>query len=434
LGGYLESDTCQNRLLMRIQAQRGTEDVLPSQVAQWQRLEETYRRVAHVHGYREIRTPVFEDVALFKRTAGETSDIVSKEMYEFKDKGDRDIALKPEGTAPAIRAVLEHNLCPQGTHTRLYYMTACYRYGRPAKGRLRELHQFGAELIGASSAEADAEIIELAFRYFSELGLGNDPISINSIGLDECRGKYSEVILTHMSAYLKGAELDVQARIQKNPLGLLDTKDAAQREALNGLPSILDYLEDSSKARFDKLQLLLTEAGVKYRVAPEVVRGLDYYTETVFEFESLLVPGLSLFGGGRYDNLVKQLGGPPTPCVGFGIGVERLLLALEAAQNVVAPMSPEVFVVRATESAGELSRSVVRSLRSSGISVMLDIDSRSMKSQMRQADGSGAKIAIILGDDEVAGSHLTIKNLENGEQKTVSVESALAEPRLSLML
>jgi histidyl-tRNA synthetase len=419
---------------MRLQAPRGTEDVLPGQVTQWQQLEQTFRSVVHSHGYGEIRTPVFEDVALFKRTAGETSDIVTKEMYEFRDKGDREIALKPEGTAPAIRAVIEHNLCPQGTHARLYYITACYRYGRPAKGRLRELHQFGAELIGASSAEADAEIIELGFRFFDRLGLADEPIGINSIGRAECRAKYSEVILSHVASYLQDAETETQERIRKNPLGLLDTKDAAQREAIQGLPSILDYLEDDSKSRFDLLQSLLTEAGVRYRVAPEIVRGLDYYTETVFEFENSNLPGLSLFGGGRYDHLVKQLGGPQTPCVGFGIGVERVLLALEAANDLFEEVKADVFVVRASGDAGAKCRELIRSLRAQGFTVLTDIDSRSLKSQMRQADGSGAKFALILGEDEVSQGTVTIRNLQTSEQTSAPWASILASPRETLML
>jgi histidyl-tRNA synthetase len=415
---------------MRIQAPRGTEDVLPGEITQWQRLEQQFRDVVHGFGYAEIRTPVFEDVNLFKRTAGETSDVVSKEMYEFKDKGDREIALKPEGTAPVIRSVIEHNLCPQGTHARLYYMTACYRYGRPARGRLRELHQFGAELIGASSAEADAEIIELGYRFFKAIGLGDEPINVNSIGRTECRSKYSEVILIHVASYLKDAESDVQDRIRKNPLGLLDTKDPAQREAIEGLPPILDYLEDASKERFEAVQSLLTEAGVKYRLSPETVRGLDYYTETVFEYENSLLPGLSLFGGGRYDNLVKQLGGPPTPCVGFGIGVERVLLALAEAGNRYVLSQPDLFIVRATPDGGAVCRGLARLYRQNGYRVLTDIDARSLKSQMRQADGSGAKFALIVGSDELTQKAVTVRDLATGEQRSVPLSEIESNPGL----
>ena len=410
---------------MRIQAPRGTEDVLPSQVGTWQWLESIYRELAHHYGYAEIRTPVFEDVALFKRTAGEQSDIVSKEMYEFKDKGGRDVSLKPEGTAPVMRAVVEHNLCPQGAHSRLYYMTPCYRYNRSQKGRLRELHQFGAELLGASSAEADAEIIELAYRFFVAVGLGDEPLLINSIGRSECRTQFSEHILSYVSSFLKDADGEVRARIEKNPLGMLDSKDPDQQAALVGLKSILDFLESDSKARFESVQALLTEAGVPYTISPGTVRGLDYYTETVFEFETKFLPGLSIFGGGRYDNLVKEIGGPATPCVGFGIGVERVILALEAKEISAPSQKPDIFIVRASNDAGTLVRGLARELRAGGKTVLLDLDSRSMKSQMRQADSSNARFCAIIGDEELASQEVTLKNMESGEQQKVGFDHVL---------
>lgn len=410
---------------MRIQAPRGTEDVLPSQVGTWQWLESIYRELAHHYGYAEIRTPVFEDVTLFKRTAGEQSDIVSKEMYEFQDKGGRDVALKPEGTAPVMRAVVEHNLCPQGTHSRLYYLTPCYRYNRSQKGRLRELHQFGAELLGANSPEADAETLELAYRFLEAVGLGNEPIWINSIGRAECRTKLSEHILTHVSGFLKDASIDVRERIEKNPLGMLDSKDPDQQSALEGLRPILEFLEDDSRARFEALQVLLQEAGIPYTVSSGTVRGLDYYTETVFEFVSQHLPGLSIFGGGRYDNLVKEIGGTATPCVGFGIGVERVILAL-AEKGISAPNSkPDVFVVRATPEAGSVVRALARDLRANGKTVLLDLDSRSMKSQMRQADGSNARFCAIIGQDELANQTVSMKNMETGEQTQIAIGQVL---------
>lgn len=410
---------------MRIQAPRGTEDVTPTQATTWQWLESKYRELAHHYGYGEIRTPIFEDVNLFKRTAGEQSDIVSKEMYEFKDKGGRDIALKPEGTAPVMRALLEHNLCPQGTHTRLYYLTPCYRYNRSQKGRLRELHQFGAELVGSSSATADAEIIELAYRYLDSIGLGGEPIWINSIGRSECRSQFSAHILEHVANYLEDADPEVRARIEKNPLGMLDSKDPDQQAALQGLRSILEFLEPDSKARFETVQELLTEAGVPFQVSPGTVRGLDYYTETVFEFESQHLPGLSIFGGGRYDNLVKELGGPSTPCVGFGMGVERLIIAL-AAKEIDTPKSrPDLFLVQASERSGSAVRKVARDVRAAGKTALLDLDARSMKSQMRQADNSQARFCGIVGDEELAKGGVSLKNMETGEQTFVSFDEVI---------
>jgi histidyl-tRNA synthetase len=410
---------------MRIQAPRGTEDVVPATASRWQEIESAYHHIASLYGYREIRTPVFEDVQLFKRTAGETSDIVDKEMYEFQDKGGRDIALKPEGTAPAMRAVLEHNLCPTGTHLRLWYCTACYRYGRPGAGRLRELHQLGAELLGSSSADADAEVIELAIRFFESLGIQGAPVRINSIGRQECRTKFREVILEQAKSFLLDTDEVTRAKIEKNPLGMLDSKDPKQKEALVGLPSILNFLEDDSKARFDQLQLLLTEAAVPYVVSPETVRGLDYYTETVFEYEHPALPGLSVFGGGRYDNLVSQLGGQATPCVGFGIGMERLLAVLEAIDHEAKTPQPVAFIVQASAGAAEVARKIAREGRAKGLPISLDLDRRSLKSQMRQADGSGATFALIIGDDELAEQKVSVKNLKSSEQQMIAIDSVV---------
>jgi histidyl-tRNA synthetase len=410
---------------MRIQAPRGTEDVVPAKAARWQEIESAYHHIASLYGYREIRTPVFEDVQLFKRTAGETSDIVDKEMYEFQDKGGRDIALKPEGTAPAIRAVLEHNLCPTGTHLRLWYATACYRYGRPGAGRLRELHQLGAELLGSSSADADAEVIELAMRFFESLGIQDVPVKINSIGRDGCRVKFREVILNHVKTYLKDADEVTRGKIEKNPLGMLDSKDPKQKEALQGLPSILEFLEDDSKQRFDQLRALLAEAKVPYLVSPEIVRGLDYYTETVFEYEHPALPGLSVYGGGRYDNLVTQLGGQATPCVGYGIGMERLLAVLERLEHETKQAAPLAFIVQAAENAGHVARAIARDVRAKNLRISLDLDRRSLKSQMRQADGSGATFAIIIGEDELAQSKVSVKNLKTSDQQLVAFDKVV---------
>jgi histidyl-tRNA synthetase len=404
---------------VKFKAQRGTEDILPSQVHRWNFVEDTYSQLARQFGYGEIRTPVFEDLELFKRTAGEFSDVVRKEMYDFYDKGDRHLALRPEGTAPAMRAAIEHNLAPQGVHARLFYITSCYRYGRPQKGRLRELHQLGAELMGSSSPAADAEVIEFAYRFISKLGLGDAPIMINSIGKSECRARYSRVIVDHLKGYLDQASDEVKEPILKNPLGVLDSKDEVLKELVRSIPPILDFLEEDSRANFEALKLLLTEAGVKFVVNPSIVRGLDYYNDTVFEFEHPALPGLSLFGGGRYDNLVKLLGGSPTPAVGFGMGVERLLLAIEAVGYQFPMLKADFFVVTATESARSECRKLVRELRDQGFHVLHDVDSRSLKSQMRQVDSSGAKHALILGEDEISGGTVTVRDMMSGEQKIV---------------
>lgn len=402
---------------MRFQAPRGTEDVLPDDASRWLRLETLFRDVARRFGYGELRTPIFEDTQLFTRTAGETSDIVTKEMYTFVDKGDRSLTLKPEGTAPAMRAVIEHNLCPPGTVTRLCYVTPCFRYSRPQKGRLRELHQCGLELIGSPSASADAEIIELTVRFFQALGLKHVTVLLNSIGRDECRNRYREAILAHVEPFLAERGETFREQTEKNPLRLLDSKDKDVHQALEGLAPISDFYEEDSKARFTELQRLLTLANVPFEVRPEIVRGLDYYTETVFEIQHpALGEGVSMCGGGRYDNLVKELGGSPTPSVGVGIGIERALLAMAGEGVSFGVDRPIAFAVNASPDAFDATQALVRSLREAGLAVQSDIDGKSMKSQLRQADKSEARYALVMGGDELARGTVQVKDLKNGEQ------------------
>ncbi len=406
---------------MRFQAPRGTEDVLPGQSAAWQWIEHEFRALVHLYGYLEIRTPTFEERDLFIRTSGDTSDVVSKEMYDFKDKGDRLMALKPESTAPAMRALVEHNLCPQGTVTRLCYVSSPhFRYDRPQKGRLREHHQCGIELVGSPSPAADAEVIEVGVRFLERLGLTGLTVKINSIGRTECREKYRDALLAHMGGYLEQASEEVRDKALKNPLRLLDSKDPAVQALTSTAPSILDYLEPDSKDRFESLQRLLDAAGIAYVVSPEIVRGLDYYTETVFETQSTsLGAQATVFAGGRYDNLIKDVGGAATPSVGFGMGVERLLILLEEAKLVPTPEPARVFVIY-SEGAQTSAFELVRSLRAQGIAVLTDLDAKSFKSQMRQADKAGVSYVAILGDDELASGTVALKNLGTGEQVSVA--------------
>lgn len=395
--------------------------MLPDASHVWQWIEHEFRALTQAYGYREIRTPVFEDTELFIRTAGETSDVVSKEMYEFKDKGDRSLTLKPESTAPAMRALVEHNLCPQGTVTRLCYVSSAhYRYDRPQKGRLREHHQCGIELVGSPSPAADAEVIEVAVRFLRKLGLSDVTVRMNSIGRDECRQRYREVILNHARPYLEQASEDIREKAEKNPLRLLDSKDPAAQALMATAPPILDYLEEDSKVRFDELQRLLTDAGIPFVVAPEIVRGLDYYTETVFEvLSSHLGAQSAVCGGGRYDNLIKELGGAPLPSVGFGMGVERLILVLESLGLLPTAPRPKVFVAYHGEALRADAFRIVRDLRASGVVALTDVDARSLKSQLRQADKSGAEYVAVLGEDEVAAGTVSLKNMDSGEQASV---------------
>lgn len=414
---------------MRFQAPRGTEDVLPDQAHSWQFVERAFVDLVSRYGYREIRTPTFEDYELFVRSSGETSDLVSKQMYDFVDKGDRHIALKPEGTAPAMRAVIEHSLCPPGTIERLYYVTPIYRYERPQKGRLREPHQVGLELLGSSSAAADAEIIELTVRFFEAVGLKGIRAKINSLGRAECRKAYREAILKFAEPILADYPAEFLEKTRKNPLRLLDTKDEALIEALKSAPRVTEYLEPESRARMDELQALLDEADIAYEVDEGIVRGLDYYTETVFEVHAEGIGAQNaLCGGGRYDDLLSELGGSPTPSVGVAMGMERTLLAMEQfGVNVPAP-KPDVFLVCVPETA-VAARNRLRELRTAGFRALSDIDVRSWKSQLRQADKSGARFALFLGEDEVRAGKETLKDLGSGDQATVSPAETIARLR-----
>lgn len=405
---------------MRFQAPRGTEDVLPAASAHWQRVERRFLEMAGLYGYREIRTPAFEDYELFVRTSGETSDVVSKQMYDFFDKGERHICLKAEGTAPAMRAVVEHSLCPPGTALRLAYITPVFRYERPQKGRLREHHQLGAELLGVESPAADAEVIELAYRFLSDVGLSGLVVQLNSLGRDECREQYRAAVLNHAEPVLATLPPDAAERARQNPLRLLDSKDEAIKSAMTDAPSVLDYLEDSSRERFEELQGILREAGVPFEIDPQIVRGLDYYTETVFEVLSDQLGSQSaVCGGGRYDKLVQEIGGSPTPSVGFGMGIERLLMLLEQAGKLAEAPAPDVAIVFDLDSARGVAFIVARELRAAGLGVAIDLDGRSFKSQFRQADRSGARFAVVLGEDEAKAGTATVKDLQAGSQELV---------------
>jgi histidyl-tRNA synthetase len=405
---------------MRFQAPRGTQDILPSQSHRWRFLEKTFATLAGNYGYKELRTPTFEDTDVFLRTAGETSDIVTKEMYTFTDKGDRSITLKPEGTAPAMRAVVEHSLCPPGAIQKMWYIIPIFRYGRPQKGRLREAHQFGLEVVGSGSVMADAEVIELTSRFFQELGIDDGIVHLNSLGREECRSRFQEAILSHMATFLSEQTDEAKAKAHKNPLGLLDSKDLGTQEALKGLAPILDYLEPESRARFDQLQQLLTDANVPYVVDNDIVRGLDYYTETVFEVLSTkLGAQSSVCGGGRYDNLVSEMGGSPTPCVGVGIGIERTLMILEAAGLEIPEERLDTFIVSASSEAIQATLAIARELRAAGLAVSSDLDARSLKSQLRQADKSGARFAVIVGGEELERGTVQVRDLAKGSQLEV---------------
>jgi len=409
----------------RYQALRGMNDLRPGpivkepefEVHRWQHVEGIYRQLCDLYGYREIRTPILEETDLFLRSSGETSDIVSKEMYDFVDKGDRNVALRPEGTAPAIRAYLEHALGGQGGVTRLAYLGPMFRYGRPQRGRYRQLHQAGFELIGSLSADADAEIIQVTYDFFRRLGLTSLEVLVNSIGRDEARDSFAEAILRHLAAWLGEQSTEDRAKAEKNPLRLLDTKNPDLKELLKGLPSIHGFLSDESKAHLDVLQSRLTEAGIPFRVDPEIVRGLDYYTDTVFEMTSpKLGAQSSLCGGGRYDGLIKQLGGPPTPSVGVGIGLERAIIVALQDEIKIDETRPNVFLVAENPSDEARVREIARQLRARGVSAMYDLDGKKRPQQFKQADRSRAKFALIVDEQQ-----LTLRDLDSGGENAISM-------------
>jgi histidyl-tRNA synthetase len=386
----------------------------------WQYLEREFFELSNRYGYREIRTPIFEDIELFKRTSGETSDVVSKEMYEFTDRGGRHVCLRPEGTAPVMRAAIEHGLLNQGVPIRASYAIPFFRYGRPQAGRLRQAHQFGLELIGSSSPEADAEIIEIVSEYYERVGIGKVVVLINSIGRGDCRASYRAVVLDHFKAYISDLSQEERDNALMNPLRLLDSKDPAASDLKNTIPPILKYLEPEARANFEQLQQLLAERGVEFRIQPDIVRGLDYYTDTVFEVISdRLGAQSSLCGGGRYDGLIQQLGGPPTPSVGVGMGIERAILVLESLGKLPDPIRPEVYVVQATEDAAKACRDLAAALRDQGVETLRDFEGKKMSAQLKIADKLGARFAAIIGTDELAGGAAMVRNLSSGDQSLV---------------
>ncbi len=411
---------------MLTQAPRGTRDVLPTESYRWQYLEDQMRKAAALAGYREVRTPVFEHTELFARGVGDTTDIVQKEMYTFQDKGNRSITLKPEGTAGAVRCFLESGLYADALPCKMYYLNApIFRYEAPQNGRLREHHQFGLECFGAKDATADAELILLAWRLLSHLGIGNLSVRINSIGCPKCRPKYHAMLKDYLADRYEGLCPTCRSRFERNPLRVLDCKVPSCQELVKDAPSMLDVLCDDCAEHFAQLQACLDASGIPYQVDARIVRGLDYYTKTVFELITATENGnLTVCGGGRYDNLVAQLGGPDLPAVGFGMGLERVLMLLDG-EGVTIPATPpyQVFVTYMGEHRMN-AFNLVQALRVDGIRADMDHCSRSLKAQFKYANKTGAPLCATIGDDEAAAGAVKIKNMETREERTVPVAQA----------
>ena len=404
---------------------KGTKDVLPKDVHKNQYIEATALDIASKFGYKEIRTPVFEHTELFQRGVGDTTDVVQKEMYTFDDKGSRSITLRPEGTAGAVRSFLENGLCNEALPQKVCYLTSCYRYEKPQAGRLREFHQFGVECFGTASPLADAEIIALAKSIFDTLGVRDLSLEINSIGCPKCRAEYHKALKEYFASRKDELCDTCKGRLDRNPMRILDCKSPICHEIAQGAPVVIDYLCDECKEHFEKVQKYLDAQNIEYKINPQIVRGLDYYTKTVFEFVSNSIGAQgTVCGGGRYDGLVEELGGQHTASLGFAMGLERLMLLMEA-QGCEFPQAekPDLFIVALGEKATLKALEIAKDMREEGFSALLDLNQRSIRAQMKYADKLGAKFNVVIGDNEVENKIAKLKNMQTGEETEINLDT-----------
>lgn len=404
---------------------KGTKDVLPSEVYKNQYIEATCLTVAENFGYKEMRTPVFEHTELFQRGVGDTTDVVQKEMYTFDDKGGRSITLRPEGTAGAARSFLENGLSNEALPQKICYLTSCYRYEKPQAGRLREFHQFGIECFGATSPLADAEMIALAKQIFDELGVKDLHLELNSIGCQTCRAEYHKALKEYFASRVDELCDTCRDRLDRNPMRILDCKSPVCSEIAKDAPVVLDYLCDECKEHFEKTKSYLDAMNIEYIVNPQIVRGLDYYTKTVFEFvaDSIGAQG-TVCGGGRYDGLIEELGGQHTPSLGFAMGLERLQLVMEAQGcEFPEPSRPDLFIVAMGDKATLKAVEIAKDMRDEGYSVVYDLNGRSLRAQMKYADKINAKYNVVIGDNEVDTKSAVLKDMATGEQSDISLET-----------
>ena len=413
-----------------IQKPRGTQDVLPKQIAIWQYIEQQLRETCTRFNYKEIRTPMFEHIELFKRGVGDTTDIVSKEMYDFFDKGNRHIALRPEGTASTVRAYVENKLYGETDIQKLYYLGPMFRYERAQKGRLRQFNQFGIEALGSFDPMIDAEVVALAMDFYQNLGLANIKLVINTLGDLESRLAHRQALVAHFTPVVEELCQDCQSRLEKNPLRILDCKVDAKHPSMATAPKIIDYLNDESRVYFETVLATLTQMEIPYVVDPTLVRGLDFYNHTAFEImldDPNFGAQTTLCGGGRYNGLVEQLGGPATPGIGFGLGIERLILALEQ-QNVTLPITDQldVYVMGLGANAKTASAKLLNQVRQAGLSGEMDYQGRGMKAMFKAANRVQAKYAIILGEEELANHVCQVKNLVEATQETIALNDVVA--------
>ncbi len=414
---------------MLTKAPKGTKDVLATESYKWQYLEKIFREVCERFGYKEIRTPVFEHTELFERGVGETTDVVQKEMYTFEDKAGRSITLKPEGTAPVVRALIEHKLYSGAMPLKFFYITPCYRYERPQAGRLREFHQFGIEVFGSNQPAVDVEVMSLVYNIYKILGVKGIGLNINNIGCPKCRTEYNAKLREFLKDKLDNLCETCQSRYEINPMRILDCKNEKCQAEIKDAPLMINHLCDECNEHFEKVKEYLEIANIEYKIDPKIVRGLDYYTKTAFEFISNEIGSQStVCGGGRYDGLVEELGGPSTPAVGFGMGIERLLLTLDN-NGVEIPKEKglDIFIVTIGEKADKEAFRLLSELRKNGISANKDYLERSIKAQFKYSDKLEAQYTIVIGDDEVDKGIITLKNMKTGEQQEVKLDNLIDE-------
>ena len=414
---------------MLTKAPKGTADILPENSYKWQYAENEIRKLCKDFGVKEIRTPVFEHTELFSRGVGDTTDVVEKEMYTFNDKGDRSITLRPEGTAGAARSFIEHGLFNNPQPTKLFYQISCYRYEKPQAGRMREFHQFGVEYFGTQNYAADAEIIELALMLFTRLGLKDLTLRINSIGCPTCRKAYNDKLKEYLKDNYESLCETCKSRFERNPMRIIDCKSSICKDIIKDAPRLIDYLCEECSEHFENVKASLNNMNIKYEIDPDIVRGLDYYTKTVFEITAdIQSSNTTICGGGRYDGLVEQLGGPATPACGFAIGMERLFLCMDAqGVEVIDENAMDIFVGNIGSESAKCAQKLVHDLRLLGISADYDKLDRSVKAQMKQANKLGCKYSLIIGDNEIAEGKVMLKNMALGE----SVEVALSAEEIA---
>lgn len=403
---------------------KGTHDILPDETRRWQQLENVVHSVAGHYGYNEIRTPIFEDTGLFSKSVGEDTDLVSKEMYSWEDRSGGRLTLRPELTAPVVRSYIQHNLGARSPLQKLYYIGPLFRRERPQKGRQRQFHQFGVEAFGSEHPEQDAEVIALAHHIFEELGILNISLKLNSIGSGDCRKNYRSALVKFLTPYKDDLSETSQRRLETNPLRILDTKIPHEQDIIQNAPSIADSWTDEDKNHFESVQSMLSGLNIPYELDENLVRGLDYYTRTTFEFVSENLGAQdAICGGGRYDNLVEMLGGKPTPAIGFAAGMERILLSTVMTEQTDEHES--IYLINIEETASIKALQMAKELRSKGITVYMDTKRRSLKAQLRDANRVGARKAVILGEDELKNNRVQVKDLLKKEQEEVAMDKLI---------